>query len=183
MPHDTRERIVAAAYQVLVERGYEATSVKDIGAAAGVAPGLVHYYFGSKEELLLAAVRFGCEEAQKHPDLGPEQEARLAFASAKAGIPRNAGFHRLFFDMCGVAMHNPHVAEVLRRFIAEERGGVERIAREVLAVREREAVGAPAIAGAIWGGVIGIILQGLLDPGFDRDPALDALARMALEGA
>ncbi len=183
MPRETRDRIVDAAYATLVGLGYEATSIKDIAAAAGVAPGLVHYYFNSKEELVLAAIRFGCDDYARASELAPEQEAMAAFAAAKMGARERAGFFRLFIDMCGVAMHNPAVAEVLRQFVDEDRGEVERLARAVLAQRERPGSEAPAIAGAIWGAIFGVILQGLLDPGFDRDGAIDALARMALEGA
>lgn len=49
---DKRQRIIDAAYQVIAEKGYEKSSIKDIAHVAGVAPGLVHYYFTSKEEIL-----------------------------------------------------------------------------------------------------------------------------------
>src|SRR3981081_1639360 len=61
MPDQTKERIVAAAYRALVKRGYHATAMKDIAAEAGVAPGLAHYYFETKEDLLVAAIEHGCE--------------------------------------------------------------------------------------------------------------------------
>ena len=57
---DTRDRIVDAAHRTLVKSGYHDTSVKDIANAAGVAPGLVHYYFGTKADLLVAAIEYGC---------------------------------------------------------------------------------------------------------------------------
>ena len=60
MPEETRGRIIAGAYQTLIRQGYEATSVKDIAREAGVPPGLIHYYFTSKEDLLVAAIRYGC---------------------------------------------------------------------------------------------------------------------------
>jgi AcrR family transcriptional regulator len=51
-----RSQIVHAAATVLGRRGYGATSLKDVAREAGVAPGLLHYYFESKEELLLEVV-------------------------------------------------------------------------------------------------------------------------------
>lgn len=184
MSRDTRDRIVSAAYLTLAEVGYEATSVKDIAARAGVAPGLVHYYFGSKEDLVLAAVRFGCDEFEKGTGQEPEQEALQAFEAAKDMLREHRlSFYRLFIDMCGVAMHNPAVAEALRRFVDEDRGRIETLARNVLAQRKRDGLEAPAIAGTIWAAIFGIILQVLLDPAFNHEEAIDALARMALEGA
>src|SRR6478736_1072534 len=54
---DNRERLIAAGYTVLSEKGYEATTVKEVAHVAGVSPGLFHYYFASKEELLVAVLR------------------------------------------------------------------------------------------------------------------------------
>src|SRR4051794_23428732 len=54
---DNRERLIAAGYTVLSEKGYEATTVKEVAHVAGVSPGLFHYYFASKAELLLAVLR------------------------------------------------------------------------------------------------------------------------------
>jgi len=51
-----RSQIVHAAATVLGRQGYGATSLKDVAREAGVAPGLLHYYFESKEELLLEVV-------------------------------------------------------------------------------------------------------------------------------
>src|SRR2546428_3626204 len=56
-----RERLLAAAYAVLAERGYEAATVKEVARAAGVAPGLVHYYWRNKEELLTEVLQQASE--------------------------------------------------------------------------------------------------------------------------
>lgn len=49
-----RARIREAAIRLFAERGIEATTVRDIAAAAGVSPGLVSHHFGSKEDLRAA---------------------------------------------------------------------------------------------------------------------------------
>jgi AcrR family transcriptional regulator len=51
-----RSQIVHAAAKVLGRQGYGATSLKDVAREAGVAPGLLHYYFESKEDMLLEVV-------------------------------------------------------------------------------------------------------------------------------
>src|SRR5215469_3070478 len=53
---DNRERLIAAGYKVLSEKGYEATTVKEVAHVAEVSPGLFHYYFASKDELLVAVL-------------------------------------------------------------------------------------------------------------------------------
>lgn len=47
----TREAILVAAEHLFAERGYDATSLTDVGAAAGVSRGTPGYFFGSKEQL------------------------------------------------------------------------------------------------------------------------------------
>ena len=54
---DSRERLLAAAGALFAERGYEATTVREIGQQAGVDPTLIARYFGSKAALYLAAIR------------------------------------------------------------------------------------------------------------------------------
>src|ERR1039458_4585920 len=51
-----RGEIVRAAVTVLGRQGCAETSMKEIAREGGVAPGLLHYYFESKDELLLAVV-------------------------------------------------------------------------------------------------------------------------------
>ena len=53
---DKRERLVAAAGQVLHEQGVEKTTLADIAHAADVPVGNVYYYFKTKDELVEAAI-------------------------------------------------------------------------------------------------------------------------------
>lgn len=48
---DTRRQIIQAAVALIADRGFSATSVDDIAAAAGVSKGSVFYIFGSKSEM------------------------------------------------------------------------------------------------------------------------------------
>lgn len=52
----TRERILAAAAELMAERGITGTSMDDVAAGAGVAKGSVFYNFGSKEALCRAVI-------------------------------------------------------------------------------------------------------------------------------
>ncbi len=54
---ETRKRLLHAAAEVFAERGYDGTRVVDIAAAAGVSNGALYAHFGSKAELLVAALR------------------------------------------------------------------------------------------------------------------------------
>lgn len=56
-----REAILASARQQFVDHGYDRATIRSIAAGAGVDPALIYHYFGTKDRLLLAALR---EQAQ-----------------------------------------------------------------------------------------------------------------------
>ncbi|GIJ77735.1 regulatory protein, tetR family [Micromonospora phaseoli] len=53
----TREAILDAARTAFAERGFDASTIRAIAASAEVDPALVHHYFGSKDQLFLAAMQ------------------------------------------------------------------------------------------------------------------------------
>ena len=56
------ERIRAAACRVMAERGLSSTRVADIAREAGVSSATIHYYFKSKDEVLLSALLWTGEQ-------------------------------------------------------------------------------------------------------------------------
>lgn len=52
----TREQIVQAAYQLFLDRGYHASSMRQVAAQAGIALGGIYNHFPSKEELFSAVL-------------------------------------------------------------------------------------------------------------------------------
>jgi len=194
MPDQTKDRIVEAAYRTLVKRGYHETSMKDIAAEAGVAPGLAHYYFETKEDLLVAAIERGCEPLMRAweaagvslsgpmpEDADPMLFARMGFELAKEELKSYGGLFLLTFDMFGVGLHNPKIATAVRTFIEERRGFVARITQAVIAgMAEPPLASADAIAAAIWGSLHGIYLQKVMNPAFDAESAIDALSEMTI---
>ncbi len=57
--HEERRRQIAdALLRTAAERGLHATGMREVAAEAGVSLRLVQYYFGTKEELLLAAMQY-----------------------------------------------------------------------------------------------------------------------------
>jgi AcrR family transcriptional regulator len=71
----TRAAIITATEQVMLEEGYAAASTRRVAARAGLKPSLVHYYFPTTEDLLLAVYHKGAaagdrrlEEVLAQPD-------------------------------------------------------------------------------------------------------------------
>jgi len=54
----TREAILEAARGRFADHGYDGATIRGIAADAGVDPALVHHFYGTKERLFVAAMRF-----------------------------------------------------------------------------------------------------------------------------
>ncbi len=76
-PHDEpRERILLAAGREFAERGYEAATVRDICAAAGVNVAAVNYYVGDKHRLYIESVKHAHESRVRQVPL-PEWDSSV----------------------------------------------------------------------------------------------------------
>jgi AcrR family transcriptional regulator len=53
---DTRAGILTAARELFAAQGYSGTTVRAVATAAGVDAALVHHYFGTKDDLFIAAL-------------------------------------------------------------------------------------------------------------------------------
>src|SRR5262245_14334184 len=53
-----RDQMLAAAAQLIAERGFSETRIADVAARVGASPALVIYYFGTKDTLLTEALRW-----------------------------------------------------------------------------------------------------------------------------
>src|SRR3954451_20443731 len=58
---DKAQRIVDAMRRSVARRGTAGSTFDHVSREAGVSRGLLHYYFGTKEQLLVEAVRRDCE--------------------------------------------------------------------------------------------------------------------------
>ena len=80
---ERRQQIVGGLMKLIARKGYAGASIQDIAREAGLASGLVHYHFESKQEILLTLF------AQLEDLVKQRLDARLAALPA-AGDPRAA---------------------------------------------------------------------------------------------
>ncbi len=90
----SRDAILDAAERLFAERGYDATSLTEVGAAAGVSRGTPGYFFGSKAELYRAVLERAFTEVREAVRAG---RAR-ALASSQAPEAILAGAVSDYFD-------------------------------------------------------------------------------------
>ena len=64
----TRAALLDAAQALMMEEGYAAVTSRKVAARAGLKPPLVHYYFRTMDDLFVALVRRGADEARQRQD-------------------------------------------------------------------------------------------------------------------
>ncbi|GAA5034081.1 TetR/AcrR family transcriptional regulator [Microbacterium fluvii] len=157
----TRSRIVEAARDVFIERGYRAASLRDVAAAAGIShPGLLKH-FGSKE-LLLEAVVAAFESANEADLLGSPEFADPAdelpymkVARRNATLP---GYLPLFAALAGEASAHGHPShERMRQRYARLREMSSDLLEEAVAhglvAADRDPLGESIRLAAAWDGL------------------------------
>jgi AcrR family transcriptional regulator len=75
-PAGMRKRVLDVAEGLFQERGYHATSMHDVMAAAGVTGGALHHHFPSKKALGLAVIRERVAAAVAETCMAPVEAAR-----------------------------------------------------------------------------------------------------------
>ncbi len=75
-------QILAAACRAIIRRGFTATRIADIAREAGTSTGTVHYYFDTKDDVLLAALKWANEQPYRRLDevLGGDADATTKLA-------------------------------------------------------------------------------------------------------
>lgn len=92
----TRAQLVEAADQILIEEGYHAVTARRVAQRAGLKPQLVHYYFRTMDDLLVAVFRRAADSylEQHERALASDQPLRALWAinSDPSGTKRNMEF-------------------------------------------------------------------------------------------
>jgi len=166
---DTRARILAAAIDLFAARGYNATSVGEIEAAAGLAPrsGALYKHFASKDELLDAALSERIAEIDafnEHLRLEPLGDLRAELTLvARWGLAELARERQLVQIVMRDGGRVPELAErfnatVVRRGIALATETLERYAAE----RGVELADPAALGEVVCASLVGFSLQQVL---------------------
>jgi AcrR family transcriptional regulator len=100
----TKERLFEAAMSLIGERGYGGASVDAIAAKAGVAKGIVYYYFDSKaalaEQLIASGLEFLAQRLQRAitPDMDPLQAMEALAAEELRQVDKRRDFAKFLLS-------------------------------------------------------------------------------------
>jgi len=181
---DNRKRLIAAGYTVLSEKGYEATTVKEVARVADVSPGLFHYYFASKEELLVAVlheagVRYGRLMRDLRASVPADRFLGTAFAALRERVRQEPGWYRLHYELYALGLRNPTLRPVLGDMLGVIR---QMFTRAFMDVTEGDEQRAQALAAVVLSCFDGLALQQLAQPDLDLADAYDLVLATILAG-
>jgi AcrR family transcriptional regulator len=139
---DKAARIVDAMRASVAERGTAGSTFDQVARAAGVSRGLLHYYFGTKERLLVEVVRRDCDvrmaalDAQLAQAQTADDFIAVLVASLEDVVRNDPGFVTLLFELFVLSRRHDDVAAEFSELLRKPR---EQVA-ELLRVKEQEGV-------------------------------------------
>jgi AcrR family transcriptional regulator len=183
---DKAQRIIDAMRDSVARRGAAGSTFEHVAREAGVSRGLLHYYFGTKERLLVEVVRRDAELRIDRLDqmLGRAKTVDdvidVLLASLTDMIENEPGFFLLLYELFSAGRRNPDIQREVGQLFERTRSHVA----AVLRAKESEGVISPrhdadAIVSYLFAVGDGFALQALSDPKRDNSAALAAGAASA----
>ncbi len=177
-------RIVEAMRRSVARRGTAGSTFDHVAREAGVSRGLLHYYFGTKEQLLLEAVRRDCEvrmellERQLAGARTADDFIGLMAQNLQETVREDPDFVTLMFELFTLSRRNKDIAVEYAQLMRRTRGQVA----DMLAIAQREGVvrlhAAPdTVAEILFALADGFALRMLTEP--ERDFAATVRAGIA----
>jgi AcrR family transcriptional regulator len=175
------QRIVDAMRRSVARRGTTGSTFDHVAREAGVSRGLLHYYFGTKEQLLVEAVRRDCDlrlerlERQLSEATTADDFIDLMAQNLQETVAEDPDFVTLVFELFTLSRRNED--------IAAEYAGLMRRTREqvsaMLAAAEKEGIlhlhaEPEAVAEILFSLGDGFALRILTEPDRDFTPTIRA---------
>ena len=183
---DKAQRIVAAMRASVGARGAAGSTFDVVAREAGVSRGLLHYYFGSKERLLVEVVRRDCDERiaaleQALAQAGSVDEIVQALvASLEAFVQGEPGAQAVLYEMMSASRRSEEIraelAELYRRWRVLLVGALSEKQQEGVVELDADP---EAVASILFALGDGLGLQLSADPSWDSRPSLEVGVRTA----
>jgi AcrR family transcriptional regulator len=118
----TREAILDAARRAFAEQGYQHATIRGVAELAGVDPALVHHYFGTKQELFVAAIQLPVNPVEQLAAVLAEEPDQVGrrLVETFLSIWDHAADQSPLLALVRSAVGDEQAAGMLREFITEE---------------------------------------------------------------
>jgi TetR/AcrR family fatty acid metabolism transcriptional regulator len=163
-----RSELLLAARAVFGRKGFHDASVEEIAEMAEVAKGTVYLYYKSKNELYMAALRFGIESLngqlkQRADQPGGCLETLRTLTQTKIEFfEENRDFFRIYFSELGKLPAHPAGVALVRDLYTEQASVFERVLRDGIKRKEVRSLDVGKTAFAIADLTRGVVMQRLL---------------------
>src|SRR4051794_37331493 len=116
---ERRQQMLRAAAELIASRGFDETRIADVARRAKVSPGLVLYYFESRDRLLVEALRYSDEMFYATAEAALREQRTLS-ARLETLVRLNFGLDEttdlpgawgLWLDLWAQAYRHPEVAK------------------------------------------------------------------------
>ena len=151
-----RQQIVFALLPVMAEHGYEKATIVAIAKKAGLAPGLIHYHFKSKGEILLYLVRLLADMSraryeQMAATSATPQDKLLAYINARLAKGEGALPEAVsaWVVIGAEAVRQPEVRAVFQEAIVAELGLIQSLLTACLQDQKKSMEGVPELAAGL----------------------------------
>lgn len=116
---ETRDQIVFAARRLFAEKGYNGATIRGIAVEARVNPALVHHFFGTKQQLFVAALDVPFEPAEILQNIlgGPHEELGQRFVRTFLAVWGDPASRASLLALIRSATTNEQAAATFRQFI------------------------------------------------------------------
>ena len=122
---DARRALLDAAERLLIDEGRDAMTTRRIARAAEVNHGLVHYYFGSVDDLVVAVLeRFGDRLIARQRDMYGRDVPFIEKWRTAMGymeIDLASGYPKVLSELQAMAFNHPELREGFARVMGEWR--------------------------------------------------------------
>jgi AcrR family transcriptional regulator len=121
--HETEQALLDAAERLLVEVGAAGITTRRVADEAGANHGLVHYYFGSVEQLLVRVLeRFTERLIERQRQLYAADMPFLEkWRTAMAYLDKDRAYQKIWFELQALSWNRPELRERLVRVHSEWR--------------------------------------------------------------
>jgi TetR/AcrR family transcriptional regulator, fatty acid metabolism regulator protein len=173
-PPERQVDLIRSAYRLFSEKGVHRVPLEEIASHAGLSKGLVLYYFKTKENLVLATMRWAleatAERVRKAMAIAATPEGRVLamIEGIWSGAETNRRFYLLYLDLAGHAARLRHFTELSATFRAHENGLYAEVIAEGMAAGAFGAADAEDGAVALRAIIDGFFLQWLQEADWER---------------
>ena len=161
---ERRDQIIWALYECLSEKGHEKVTIKVIAGQAKLAPGVIHYYFQSKDDIISNLAETIIEKYSKRLDSrvaeaeSTEQQIEYTI-DFLIDMIFNRSLNRVFYNLIQMTFEKKCVENIMKKMLNDYRKQCANIFKKASVGQESSFFG-----GALVAIIEGFTVQLMVDP-------------------